>query len=41
MEEKLKEASQEVFENFTSNLTVALEHNILSLHAFQSVEPLH
>jgi hypothetical protein len=26
MGEKLKEASQEVFENITSDLTVALEH---------------
>jgi hypothetical protein len=41
MGEKLKEASQAVFENFTSDLTVALEHGILSLHAFQSIEPLH
>jgi hypothetical protein len=41
MGEILKEASQVVFENFTSDLTITLEHGILSLHAFEYAEPLH
>ena len=36
-----KALKKAVFENFTSNLTVTLDHDILSLHAFQSDEPLH